>query len=304
MKKILLLTIYLVFGQLIKAQEYQKFIREDARWIVSENDFRFPDTTRYEYIYVYYFIGDTLINNIQYNKLYRSNLKAVNNNYQPPYKIIDGTKILSAVLREESENYTVSGYLFENDNVNCPTKEDSDIELLLYDFSKVVGDTLRQCNIAWNRRRVDEIRMGSEFPNKKSFYFGTEFNTNVLLYTESVGAPTGPIGYVGYVEYKDIALEKYCIAGEEDCGIISSITKYHELEQVNISPNPATSVIFLDNLPAAIKTVEIQNVLGQVVFTTNTQHSISIANLPTGLYVLKAYSANNTALGIQKFIKK
>ena len=308
MKKLLLITIYLVFGQLIKAQEYQKFIREDARWIVYENSTEFPETTRYEYLYLFYFKGDTLINDTNYHKLYRSNLKAVNNNYQPPYSIISNTTILNAVLREDEVLFKVYGKFINHDEGHCQAANDLGLELLFYDFSKQVGDTLLQCNIHYQLRSIGKIETSSEFPNKKSFYHASEFNDFILLYTEGIGSPIGPTGCVGCYEFRDIALESYCIIGEDDCGIISSITKYHELEQVNISPNPATSVIFLDNLPAAIKTVEIQNVLGQVVFTTNTQqqsqHSISIDNLPAGLYVLKAYSANHTAQGIQKFIKK
>ena len=285
MKNTLIIAIFLLLSNLAKTQDYQKFIREDARWIVYENITEFPDTTRYDYLYLYYFKGDTLIKDTNYHKLYRSNLKAVNNNYQPPYSIINNTTILNAVLREDEEHYKVYGYFIENDIGFCPTINDWEQEMLFYDFQKVVGDTLRQCNIEWNRRRVDEIHIGSEFANKKSFYFLNSNNDPLLLYTEGIGAVTGPIGYAGWVEYTSIVLENYCIIGEDDCGIINSISANNVFAEIKNTPNPFHNFTTITNAHK-INTLTVKNLQGQEIPITFNHNSGRLSfDSPAGIYL-------------------
>lgn len=73
--------------------------------------------------------------------------------------------------------------------------------------------------------------------------------------------------------------------------------------QVAVFPNPATNVL---NVPAdGYKTIEIVNLLGQVVYSNNVTEAtmqISVRDLNKGIYFVRL--ANENGVATQKFIKK
>jgi blue copper oxidase len=76
---------------------------------------------------------------------------------------------------------------------------------------------------------------------------------------------------------------------------------------INIYPNPATNLLYIDNLPTnygTTATYQINNTLGQIIATGtyNIGQPISISSLRNGLYQLTIYAENNKF--INKFIKQ
>lgn len=72
---------------------------------------------------------------------------------------------------------------------------------------------------------------------------------------------------------------------------------------LKIFPNPATDIIFLDNIPSSkIPTCEIYNCFGQKVKSGNIiNKSFPTTDLSNGLYFIRILSENGNALG--KFVK-
>jgi len=69
------------------------------------------------------------------------------------------------------------------------------------------------------------------------------------------------------------------------------------LNQVSIYPNPANSVLNLENLEG-VKTVIVSNVLGQNIITNNVSNvnmTINISDLKTGIYLVTLISENGLA---------
>ena len=71
---------------------------------------------------------------------------------------------------------------------------------------------------------------------------------------------------------------------------------------VSIYPNPATTVLNVE--AEGYNTIELVNVLGQVVYSANATSSmqINVSNFDNGVYFVRLNGANGTAT--QKFIKK
>lgn len=71
---------------------------------------------------------------------------------------------------------------------------------------------------------------------------------------------------------------------------------------ISIYPNPATTVLNVE--AEGFNTVELVNVLGQVVYSANATNNmqINVSNLDNGVYFVRLNGANGTAT--QKFIKK
>ncbi len=72
--------------------------------------------------------------------------------------------------------------------------------------------------------------------------------------------------------------------------------------QVSIFPNPATSVLNVN--AEGYNTIQIINLLGEVVYSANAESNmqINVRNLTNGAYFVRMIGANGTAT--QKFIKK
>lgn len=70
---------------------------------------------------------------------------------------------------------------------------------------------------------------------------------------------------------------------------------------VNIYPNPANSIVWVDS-GTQLKNIEVYNLSGQRLMVCNTCENIDVINLPAGLYIIKATTASGTFT--HKFIKE
>jgi len=72
---------------------------------------------------------------------------------------------------------------------------------------------------------------------------------------------------------------------------ISSVTNIEQSEKIKVFPNPVTDILKFDSNGPEIKTFSIYSVMGQLVKSgTATDHTIPVAELPEGVYVLKFFS--------------
>ena len=146
MKKIIIF-ISLVLSVGIYAQKYVPFPSENAEWNVfyaSSWNGSPMDTTLMQYSLQ----GDTTINGIGYHKVVRNIATSSN----PVYKSVGG-------LREQNKKVYYNGFGY-NENYGGF----NNIENLLYDFNKKVGDTV-QVNqwLEYTITKIDSVKIGNEY---------------------------------------------------------------------------------------------------------------------------------------------
>lgn len=92
--------------------------------------------------------------------------------------------------------------------------------------------------------------------------------------------------------------------GQNDCVTITVTDGLTSIEEnsnsFSVYPNPANDVLNING--ENINTIEIINLVGQVVATTNST-SVNVANLANGAYFVRV-NFNNGEVAAQKFIKK
>ena len=78
----------------------------------------------------------------------------------------------------------------------------------------------------------------------------------------------------------------------------------HDFSLVNfaIYPNPATSVLHIDNSNFTVTNVEVYNVLGKKIITSN-KNQLNIENLVNGVYLLKVQDDKGN-MATKRFVKK
>ena len=292
-KAVIMFAFILVNQHIVFSQDYKKMILEDASWRVTYNEKAWPDTTLYEDVWEYRFDGDTTINNTIYTKLYRNTLYSINNNYSEPYAYT-GEKVLAAVLREDTISRLVHGMYIEESTANCQGLQD----VLLYDFSKQVNDSINQCNIHFNRYDIDIISPDQQYPEYNSYYHLNIANEPLKLFTEAIGAPSGPIGWVGWVEDAEFIMEKYCVGSMEDCGVVSSVSEIH-LSDVSAYPNPFNEKLIISS-NTKISSVLVYDIFGkEVKFNFNpTTYEIEVF-APAGVYFVSLTSSSNQSSSIR-----
>ena len=79
----------------------------------------------------------------------------------------------------------------------------------------------------------------------------------------------------------------------------TSVTEIETLEPMRIYPNPANTYIQLAN-NSATQHVTIVNLTGQVVMQTNTNHTIDVSELSSGLYYVKVNNGQWQTLSIAR----
>lgn len=88
----------------------------------------------------------------------------------------------------------------------------------------------------------------------------------------------------------------------EDCEVLSTLE--NEISDVSIYPNPTSDILYLQDLNAEIKTVEIYSIQGKLVRTFSQNVSeINVSQLNLGIYFLKIMTSDGRKT-IQRFIKK
>ena len=78
------------------------------------------------------------------------------------------------------------------------------------------------------------------------------------------------------------------------------------LNNVSIHPNPSKDLLYINNIKVNIEDYKIFNTLGHLVLEgkLDSNNTIDIKNLDSGLYILKIYSQNGISHISKKIIKE
>ncbi|MDL2262869.1 T9SS type A sorting domain-containing protein [Bacteroidales bacterium OttesenSCG-928-I21] len=294
--KIMLLLIHLltVSGfQVIKSQndaEYIPFISENKTWSVTYNSCWNPPESQTFYTKTFAFFGDSIINDTVYKKLYETRSEAnsfVSENWNLSY---------NELWREDIEAKQV----WQRKNQR---------EVLIYDFSLNVGDTIdfhyhgEDITILIDSIGFITMNDGDE---RRVFHLGYDMMTGMYeCIIEGIGSNLGITdaytrALVG--ETTDLL----CFKENQDLIFINSYynTCYRKSSTTNVDtqyfgnnfeiyPNPVESTIYLQSENNNIKSVSLINIGGQILkeFYTNIS-KIDVTDLPAGVYLLKVYYDN------------
>jgi len=282
----------------LQAQDYVPFPTDNVIWSeVYSNKQPFQIDT-----YQYGISGDTLINSQLYRKIFRL--------YDTIYPVVPGS--YCGAIREDSSKRIFS--------IGCDCVYPGspfDEEVLLYDFSKAVGDTIFvgvEGIGPLGYMIIDSI--GSvliEDNYRKTFHFtswnrGSKVNSNWIedYWIEGIGSTRGlfsPLQYVttGYGKWELICFNqenevKYLNPEYNSCFPLLTATNSinAENEAVKICPHPVTSLSVIEVVNSKVSDFQylsIYNLLGQQVnamnITGKTKIFINRADYKPGLYIYR-----------------
>ena len=287
--KTILIILFFSISILGNSQNYYPFPDSNAIWnhyFETGESKKSYDTSMY---YSYGLMGNTTINSINYSKLYRFN-DTTFNSY---------AEYLGGLREDTSRKVYYTGIGFWGNNFAN--------EILLYDFSKNVGDTIEYG--IWGKTiilDIDSILIGQNY--RKRYYI------NYGYFIEGIGSmngllspitdiPTKVYTFWDLVCYKQNDNVLYLNANYNNCfPIIDNIELIDKTitENIKIYPNPVinTSVIELSNLQADKYKIEIFNPLGINILiksiTSDCKIEIRKKDLLSGLYMYRLIRNNKT----------
>lgn len=269
--KVLLLLMLAVAG-VAKAQDYEPIIQEGNEWhtldvIVNPG---FPPNHHYSTL-VHWISDDTLVDGVRYTKV----LETRNG---------EGTPRLATLLREED------GKVW---------KRESATDILIYDFTAQVGDTLRFGDFQeFDYFVVDSIsieQIGGR--DRKKFWFGLEYDITgepvaIETWTEGIGSDMGLLFsgwyYVSGGYYRALCFHQNgeLLWQNEYYGTcMIDAVKEEVAPAVSVYPNPVSETVSIEGLEPA--EVQVYNTLGQVVKTVRDANEINMEGFAEGVYLLR-----------------
>ena len=271
MAKVLLLLLMAMEG-MAKAQDYEPIIQEGNEWhtldvIVNPG---FPPNHHYSTL-VHWLSDDTLVDGVRYTKV----LETRNG---------EGTPRLATLLREED------GKVW---------KRESATDILIYDFTAQVGDTLRFGDFhEFDFFVVDSIsieQIGGK--DRRKFWFGLEYDFTgepvaIETWTEGIGSDMGLLFsgwyYVSGGYYRALCFHQNgeLLWQNEYYGtcMIDAVEEM-DISPISLYPNPTSEVVHIEGVEAA--EVQVYNSFGQLVKTVHDANEIPVAALPQGVYLLR-----------------
>jgi hypothetical protein len=305
MKKIIFISLAFAFLKAnTQTYQYVPFPTENAVW---SEEYWFSSENKYSiHSYERFAINgeDTLINNKVYKKLYLFYDTIFNSN----------TAIYLGGIREENKKIY---YLGDTVHQGKPLTDyyGFNQEILLYDFSLNIGDTLptvatTPCNFIISPTfvtEIDTVLIGNKF--RKVF----KFNTYGVSWAEGIGNISifGDAGLLFCIAPHPTKGDwgNHLICFKQNDTIIYFNNNYSECMPLNInennvmnenivvSPNPATNYLTIKSGIIQPFTFQLYNMQGTALLagkTSNTQTELNVANLPRGLYVLKIITNNQS----------
>ncbi len=284
---------FISFGK-VSSQDYVPMAVDGAHWIVGYDEMATPQP--YDALWEYHTLGDTIVGEHTYLKVYWRELE-INNDFAPPFNSATPYELVG-LLREDFKERKVYAIQLSTPPLSyfhgCPIGEES----LLFDFSLTVGDTASFCvlpdvfgalEISY---LIDVILWGLE---TREFLL-----SDGSVYYEGIGSNYGLFEemFAPFKKQNDryvvsTFLEYYC--RDTPCDYLVSTEASPHNTSVVIHPNPAASEFMLQ-LPEYIRVsqsrIELYGPAGRLLITSQpTSHlqNFNVSHLPKGLYLLRLW---------------
>ena len=285
----LLALLQMMGGVTMQAQEYLPIAQKGNEWHTFETAVWQINN------YVNWCSGDTLIEDARYMKI----MGAVN----------DGYPIFYTLLREEEEK------VWKRYSIAHP-------EILLYDFTASVGDTLRIGDFAEEMvlDSISMVQIGDV--DRRKFWFGLEYDglgnpRAKETWVEGIGSDYGLL-WPGYFNVIDGWHCLLCF--HQNGGLVWQNPEYgfctydaveeNKDSEISVYPNPGNNTL---NIRTALQNarIEIYDITGKLVYNqeiTGNNTRINAEGWPSGAYVWKVYTGvstgSTTLVETGKWIKK
>ncbi len=266
MKKLqLIITLTLLLNLGMKSQTYVPFPTANASWNVRSirycDDLIHPDTS----IIRYKLQGDTIINSLQYHKLYLE----LGDTLTPQITFVGALRELNKKIYITS--FAFAAYLNQ--------------EWLLYDFSVQVGDTIKHDpNYGYPYTvisDIDSVLIDGAF--RKRYKVDRGFTDYI---TEGIGSVTKglldhitpiPTGICGtssdHICFEENGVVKYLNPAFSDCSSTQRIAGINEIpseKQPNIEISAVDGVLSLHSTTQDIRSIKLVTPNGSVLFEDNS----------------------------------
>ncbi|PID94383.1 MAG: hypothetical protein CSA95_02900 [Bacteroidetes bacterium] len=288
---LLIIILFLIFPNTLKCQEYIPFPDSNAIWsevFTSQQPFQIET-------YQYGIVGDTIISSVAYHKVYK-----LNDTIYP----LDPGQYCGAIREDNSKHIYVIG-------CECTFPGSGEGEVLLYDFSKSVGDTVfvgidglgpEGYLIISN---IDSMLIEDNY--RKTFHFNTLYN---FYWIEGIGSTRGLFSPItaqptGFQKWELICFNqdntiKFLNPEFSTCfPVFTSVDEPKQsIHNVRIFPHPITdiSVIEFNNQNFNFQSFELFNMVGQKMEELNIEGkshmTISADNFKPGLYFFRISGYN------------
>ena len=112
-------------------------------------------------------------------------------------------------------------------------------------------------------------------------------NKDSVIFTTN--ADPGWFGFFYYVNNANDTISVFLQSFADSITAIQSLNELAKTKGIKVFPNPSTNSISvsLDENFAASNTICLYNIYGQLVLSTSQKENIDVANLPTGLYLVR-----------------
>ena len=280
MKTKLLLIQLIIFSNFLKGQTnvYFPFSETSAHWQIQCQDNGNPGTILYENSSYYLNGEDTIIESISYKKL-------IGNDVMTPL----------VGLRNDIENKKVYAFTEVDFWISAPR------EILLYDFSLLVGDTFKVwpmvgCDSILVVESIDSIFIGNSYRQKINY---SSQNGEIVSVIQGIGSIGGLFNY-----YSCFELACNLCAYDDDSVLFvpssfctSAIPEYGLSVKLKISPNPF-SIFTTLNIPIDLKnaTLNLFNSYGQLAKTikdiSGKSYILQREDLTNGIYYAQLIEDN------------
>jgi len=284
MKTKLLLSVMTILSLGLSSQEYHPLIEEGNSWsVLTETSGSAPNLSTNTFVIA----GDTVINQIEYKKLYMSS------QHEPNEWRLDWA------VREEDDRkvYVWSFYLMQG--------------WLMYDFEADIGDTFMILpNDPDLYLVLDSISTIDINGSARAKYWlttmvdGTPYSDETESWIEGIGSNKGIVfsgssALTGAMHWLTCKWENdelvYLNPDYDSCYITSVSVKEINVGKFKIFPNPATTELWLqlpENTALAQAQIELYSSSGRLLHKAKPGshfHKIDVAHLPKGLYLVRVW---------------
>ena len=251
--------------------------------------------------------GDTLIESVEYIKLYHSSGTEGDFSYWGGVRTTNDSLVLFRPgLGSDLEDVWTESF----------SLSDPEQEFVLYDYSqREVGDTLWLQEVRYILLAEDQLEFGGEL--KRRLYWSrwdpVSQEDSEDMWVEGVGSTRRlfyPLYQVLYdlaavngeldcfLDQETVVLESGCpVQNPEDCFSLAIVE--HEMADIRIYPNPAESLLYVDlsALTAEHRHATLVNTHGRIVTIHRVPQAehflrIDVSGIPSGVYLLILDSEN------------
>jgi len=296
MKNIFTCLLLFVFACVGRGQDYVPMLSSNPCWGIKYVDnISTPPVTEQSGFYHVLFNEVEIVSGIEYTKFY--------DNYDPVLQDIP-----VGFMREDVATQQVFYLNADEENtwLNCGGEE-----ILLYDFSAEVGDTVYHCPNSDLYYVVQSITTLEEYTNPEIEFYGfgggrvyevysSEFDFSTIY--EGVGSNTGPIHkpYNVSTPGNDI-LADFTFS----CSFILDTDDVSE-SNFEVFPNPVIDNLHIESEEnLQLTEVRIYDLTGQILMTEKTveSSSLDVRTLAKGVYFVVGYRAQGEQIFYKKFVK-